>query len=396
MIQLIGLKNNLDIEIREQLSLPQSRIPEFMKKINESANGSLILSTCNRTEIYIDSDKLFSLERLFNILGWDDNLTKHVFQDSGEKSINHIMEVACGFHSKIPGEDQILGQIRDALSICCENALSSSRINRLFQIVLACGKEFRTVSGLNKIPVSSSSIVSSQCSKRNIESAMIIGYGEVGRLVEKYLISTSIRDIYIVVRNKSKLVPIDDKIKYIEFNEKKDYYGRVDSIISCTSSPHVIVSDCDLPDKDYVLFDMAVPRDIDGELDKREKVQLIDIDRISLLDDENKEKRKRIMLKNKYVIKEKTKEFLDKETVMEIVPHIMEIKKSGNMVTKTRMATFRNKKDSKDSEKLAKAMIESTSNFYVNKAIKVLKNAQLKGNGDECLSYIKEIFMAAE
>lgn len=396
MIQTIGLKNNLNIEIREKLSLSQSRLCEFMEKINLLAHGSLILSTCNRTEIYIDSKDIFPLDKLFQILEWDESLMKYIFHESGRNTVSHLMEVSCGFHSKIYGEDQILSQIRSAFQVSTENKTTSSSLHRLFQLAVTCGKEFRCKSGLNKIPVSSSSIVSRECSLRKTKSIMLIGYGEVGRLVEKYILSTDVENVYIVVRNKSNIIPIDERITFIEFNEKVIYYKKVQCIISCTSSPHIIVSDNDLPNSGYTLFDMAVPRDIDENISKRSNIELIDIDKISLLDDANKEKRKNIMNNNRIIIEDKINEFLNHESIKEIVPHIQVIKSSGNRVAEERVATFRNKKNTKDSEDLARAMIESTSNFYVNRAIKVLKNAQLKGCGDDCLNYIKEIFMEAE
>lgn len=394
MIQLIGLRHNLDISIREKLSILNKQIDVALDSVNKFSKGAVILSTCNRTEIYFDSDITgdVAIDEVFEGLNWDETLKEYIFFREEERAIQHLMEVTCGFHSKILGEDQILAQIKAAFEISKKNESISKSLHRLFQLAITCGKEFRWKSGMYKIPISSSSIVAKESHKRNVSKYMLIGYGEVGKLVEKYLANDKLEKLYIVVRNKGIYKSQDPRIEYISFHEKISNYDKVECIISCTSSPHIIVKKDELPNKKFLIFDMAIPRDVEEEVKELDEVEVIDIDRISLMDDENKQKRRRLMDETRSVLDKYILEYRNYELIMDIVPHIKDMKNLSESVSEQRFNTFKNKKYTKDPDELAKTMIKSTSDFYINRAIEVLKEEQLKGSGEECLNLIEKIF----
>ncbi|GAA0179478.1 glutamyl-tRNA reductase [Clostridium sediminicola] len=394
MIQIIGLRHNLDISIREKLSILNKQIEGALDSINKFSKGSVILSTCNRTEIYFDSDVIGerAVDKVFEELNWDKSLKEYTFFREEERAVHHLMEVTCGFHSKILGEDQILSQVKTAFEISKKNKSISKALHRLFQLAITCGKEFRWKSGMYRIPISSSSIVAKESYKRNVSKYMLIGYGEVGKLVEKYLTNDRLEKLYIVVRNKEIYKSQDSRIEYISFHEKVQNYNNVQCIISCTSSPHIIVKKDELPHKKFLVFDMAIPRDVEEEVKELQKVEVIDIDRISLMDNENKQKRKEIMEQNREILDKYIHEYRDYELIMDIVPYIKDMKNLSESVSQRRFNTFKNKKYTKNPDELAKTMIKSTSDFYINRAIEVLKEEQLKGSGEECLNIIEKIF----
>lgn len=394
MIQLIGLRHNLDISIREKLSILNKQIDLALDSVNKFSKGAVILSTCNRTEIYFDSEITgeVAVDKVFEELNWDKSLKKYIFFREEKIAVQHLMEVTCGFHSKILGEDQILAQIKEAFEISKKNKSTNKALHRLFQLAITCGKEFRWKSGMYKIPISSASIVAKESYKRNVCTYMIIGYGEVGKLVEKYLTNDKLEKLYIVVRNKETYESQDSRIEYIAFQDKVSHYEKVQCVISCTSSPHIIVKKNELPSEKFLIFDMAIPRDVEEEVKELDKVEVIDIDTISLMDDENKQKRKEIMRENRVVLEKYIEEFKNYELIMDIVPHIKDMKNLSEVVSEQRYNTFKNKKYTKDPDKLAKTMIKSTSDFYINRAIEVLKDEQLKGSGEECLNLIEKIF----
>ena len=179
---LIGLKKNIDISIREKFSLGGKRKDEKLKALLEEFEEAVILSTCNRTEIYIshnlEDDEL--IDKVFDILEYDKSLKEYVFIKEDSSTIRHLFRVGCGFHSKILGEDQILGQIRDAYmdSFIIDGA--SKNLGRMFESAIACGKKFRTEAKLYEIPVSSVSIVVDKFINLNLKKIMVLGYGEIG------------------------------------------------------------------------------------------------------------------------------------------------------------------------------------------------------------------------
>ena len=114
MIQLIGLKHDVKIEIREKFSIIPKRQEKCLEALLNICEEAVILSTCNRTEIYFKSKDEDIVKKIFKALNWDKTLIKCVFNYKEEKAIQHLMEVVCGFDSLLLGEDQILGQVRDA------------------------------------------------------------------------------------------------------------------------------------------------------------------------------------------------------------------------------------------------------------------------------------------
>ncbi|MBC2580768.1 glutamyl-tRNA reductase [Clostridium sp. DJ247] len=398
MIQLIGLKSDVKLEIREKFSIIQKHVETYAKELREICDEVVILSTCNRTEIYFNSDHSDDkiIEKVFEKLKWDKKLTKYIFHYKGEKVAKYLMDVVCGFHSLILGEDQILGQIKDAYEISLQAKTITKDLQRLFQEAITCGKEFRTVSNLNRIPVSSSSISVSESRKRGLKRFMILGFGEVGQLTAKYIMSGAFEVLYIAVRN-TDAVDIDDKrVKVIHFDEKIKYYNDVQCIISCTSAPHCVIKKDNLPEKPLLIFDLAVPRDVEEDVYKMKNVTVYNIDKVSSMDDENRKKRKEIMKNNRFILEKHINEFLNWQKIQDISPEIAKLKECGEKVYTKRYKTFKNKKNTKDAEKLAETLLKSTSDAYINRAIDVLKEEQLKGRAEDCMRIIQKIFYAAE
>ena len=202
MIQLLGIKKNTEVEIREKLSLSQKKREVYSKELIKYFDEVVILSTCNRTEIYFNGSLKGEegLKKIFEVLNWDINLREYCFYLNEKETVRHLMEVVCGFHSKILGEDQILGQIKDAYHLADELGSVKHELQRLFQEAITCGKKFRTEGKLYEIPVSSASIAISEAIKNDSKRIMVIGYGEVGKLVVKYALSNDIKELNIVVR----------------------------------------------------------------------------------------------------------------------------------------------------------------------------------------------------
>lgn len=398
MIQLIGLKSDVKLEVREKFSIIQKRCEDYVRRLNKVCDEVVIISTCNRTEIYFNSGRTDEsmVNDIFEVLNWNKDLVNYTFHYKGKEVVRHIMDVVCGFHSLILGEDQILGQVKDAYETALQAKSINKELQRLFQSAVTCGKEFRTESSLYKIPVSSSSIAVAESRKHGAKKFMILGFGEVGQLTAKYILSGSFEVLYIAVRNPNVVNIEDKRVKVISFEDRIKYYKEVDSIISCTSAPHCVIKKDTLPQKPLLIFDLAVPRDVDIEVQCLDNIILYDIDKVSSIDDENRRKRKEIMENNRSILDKYINEFIQWQKIQDISPEIVELKKCGERVYKERFKTFKNKRNTKDADKLAEILLKSTSDAFINRAIDVLKEEQLKGRVDDCMRIIKKIFYVVE
>ena len=398
MLGLIGIRKNVDINIRERLAIALSKQSKAVKELNKLYEEVVIISTCNRTEIYISGclESEEDIRKIFEVLDWDISLLEYTFYLEGISVAKHLLEVVCGFHSKILGEDQILGQIKLAYELSLENKAIHTKLLRLFEEAISCGKKFRTESKLYEIPVSASSIAVKEVEEFGASSIMVLGYGTIGSLVVKYALGSKFNKVFIVVRNKGKVPDLkDDRVEILDFNEYKDVINEVDAVISCTAAPHVVIkNDCiNNNGKEIMLIDLALPRDIDEALSQNERVTLLDIDTISKLDVDNKKLRNEKMNEYKFLVDEYLNEYKNWLNIREVTYYIHEMKNTGNSVIESRVKSFEHKcKDKRDIE-LATTLIKSTSDYYVNRAIKLLKEEKLKGRENECLNILKQIFM---
>lgn len=397
MIQLVGIKKNIDIEIREKLALHSKKQENYTKELLNYFDEVVIISTCNRTEIYFNGSLSGGegLKKVFEIFKWDINLSKYCFYLDEKETVKHLMEVVCGFHSRILGEDQILGQIKSAYQKSLEIGAVKLELQRLFQDAITCGKRFRTEGRLYEIPVSSSSIAVNDAISKGAKKFMVIGYGEVGTLVVKYALSHNIDSLKLVVRDITKIEYIDDiRVEVMDYKHGREIINDMDCVISCTSAPHLIIEEKHI--KEYgdrlIIFDLAVPRDVDESVKNFNRVELLDIDDISSIDDENKKLRDERMQYFKYIPYQYIKEFLEWKKLRGIAQNIKDLKISGNKVVEERCKTFSHKCKNPQDIQLANVLIKSTSDAYVNRAIEVLKEEKLKGCEEECLRILQRIF----
>ena len=394
MLGLIGIKKGVDVSIREKLVISPRTKDLISNSLRNITDEFVILSTCNRTEIYFKGQGI-DKDLIFEVLNWDKSLLEYVFYIDGESAVKHLFELACGFHSRILGEDQILGQIRDAYLEGVEKGYIFSELMRLFEEAISCGKRFRSDTKLYEIPVSSSSIAVNKVIESKAEKLMVMGYGTIGKLVIKYALGTELKEINIVVRDKSKVEKItDQRVNILTYNEARERLNEMDGLISCTAASHLVVEKYHInkEGKNILLIDLAMPRDIDPQLQNYERVQLLDIDKISKLDDENKHLRVERMQKNKYIIDKYIKEYMNWLNLRCVTNYIKEFKDSGDFIVSHRVKSFENKCKNKEDAKLAEILIKSTADYYINRAIKVLKNEKAKGREEQCLRILMEIF----
>lgn len=401
MLGLVGIKKNTDIFIREKLSIISNKKEEFLKELLCEFDEVVILNTCNRTEVYINYSckEDLVLDKVFMKLNWDISLKKYVFLMDEKNTIKHIFQVSSGYHSKIKGESQILGQVKDAYRDSCKISGATKNLGRLFECATFCGKKFRAKAKLYEIPVSSISIVVNKLLELKCKKVMVLGYGHIGKLAIKYLLQSNFEEIILVLRDISKANDISDKrVKIITFKEKNKYINYMDGIIGCTSAPYSVVLENDIMktgNKIYC-FDLAVPRDIDKEVLKLERIEGYNIDEISKIDDKNKVLRMERMNQYEYIINDSINEYIKWLELRKLSPEIKKIKENAERVYKRRLKTYINKSKDINESELVEKLLKSITNLYSNRAIEILKEEKLKGNEKECLQIIKKIFAQEE
>ena len=309
-ITCIGIDyNKAEIDFRSRVAFTESKYITVYSRFKEHENilGVVILATCNRTEFYIhykddkrDDENIESLvyEIIKDSFGLEHEDIDRFYFHKSELALLHIFKVASGLESMVLGEDQILSQVKLALSRAMELNYSDRVLNKIFSEAIACAKEVksRTQISQNKLSISSIAVelIENELGGLIGKKALVVGMGEMSKLAVKNLSSKGISLIYLANRNLQKCKQIQQEckeVKLIEFSQRYDVLSEVDTVISSTAAPHVIFDYekfvRNSKNQKIIAVDMAVPRDIDDMIESLENVKLYNVDYFKLVSQQN-------------------------------------------------------------------------------------------------------------
>lgn len=262
------------VEIREKVSFTKRRQAEILNYIKHNIGAeAVILSTCNRCEFYLAGKNIYDsfMEYLVSLVG--EKTASYAVVYENKDCCEHLMLTASGLKSMILGEDQILGQVKDAYKFSKEHGACGKYLNVLFRIAVTGAKRVKTETLLSKTPVSAATVAIKQCQKilgtLNNKRILVIGAtGKTGSIVLKDLASLKNVDILATSRSHGGTVNIFDGARTVDYNSRYSVLDECDAVISATLSPHLVlerdkVLKAITIHKKRVFIDLAVPRDID-------------------------------------------------------------------------------------------------------------------------------------
>lgn len=335
------------VEIREQFAMDRERRQQFisMVKKNPCFQGVVALSTCNRCEIYFTASPKEkreqesvkeTMEELFT--GFFhislEMVKKYILHYEGEGALAHLFKVVCGFDSMVLGEDEILGQVKDAYEQARKAGSTDKEINLVFQAGISCAKEIKTDTMLSKASVSVGTLAAKAVSEFPGEhkNVLIMGMsGKMGSIVMKNLLGRPDVSIRGTSRNhnklKSQLVGYEG-VQAVNYQERYTFINEADVVVSATTSPHYTITYRELKDnltikKPRLFLDLAVPVDIDRKIAEIEDVTLWDIDYFSVLSARNDAIREKAFGKAEEIMEHRLEE-VKKELVFHDFYPVME------------------------------------------------------------------------
>jgi glutamyl-tRNA reductase len=280
------------IELREQILFSAEKLSLFLRdlQLNEGVAEAVILSTCNRSEIYVETENVPALVewycRQHPVAQSIIEPALYIYQD--RQAMEHLMKVACGLDSLIIGEPQILGQLKTAFSESCAAGMIGPLFNRLFQHVFSVAKEIRSTTAVGACPVSVASTAVKlakeiTCANANI---LLIGAGDTIELVLRYLTQSQFQSVTICNRNRENGKALAERfaVDNCDFSDLSTSLMAADLVISATGSLQPIITKQSLESlfidssKSISFIDLAVPRDIDPAIEEFENATLYCID----------------------------------------------------------------------------------------------------------------------
>ncbi len=292
----------LNVDERKDYYFRESDKFLFSMQLNdEMINQIFILSTCNRSEVYVIGNDFFDENKLKELfLSYFQQKNDYVYTYNGILAFNHLLEVACGLQSMVIGEDQILHQIKESFAWTLEQNLSGKQMNYILQTTISFAKEMRKKYSINDHALSVSYIGYQKIKPYLKENSqiMICGIGEMSQIMLEYLKNYS---ILLVNRTYENVLPyLNERVTFIPFEKRYEYINDVDIVISATSSPHIVFDETKMAFYHPIIFlDLAVPRDIDIQLKNNQQAQLIDMDDLKIISNKHLKQRKDISKKIK-------------------------------------------------------------------------------------------------
>lgn len=402
------------VEIREKFSF-QDDLGQALTKLRQSKSvlECVIVSTCNRTEIYVVADQLHTgryytkvfLSEWFGIP--KDEFSHYLQIREDEHAIEHLFRVSCGLDSMILGETQILGQVRTGFLEAQKQKTTGTIFNELFKhaVTLAKRAHSETAIGENAVSVSYAAV---ELGKKIFgdfadKKVLIMGAGKMSELTAKHLSSSGVNDITVINRTKQKAEELATKFlgKAKDIESLNHTLETTDILISSTGSKEYVINKSDVLDlikkrkgRPLFLVDIAVPRDLDPELADLDNVYLYDIDDLQGIVAANLEERKNEAEKIELFIEQGLVNFSHWLDTLGVVPVITALRQKATTIQDETMESLERKLSSLSERemKVIRKHMKSIVNQILRDPITALKEVPEEENSEELLAYMTRVF----
>jgi glutamyl-tRNA reductase len=415
-ILMIGLNHKTaPVEIRERLTFNETDLGEAMKKLKEKKSilENIVISTCNRTEIFAVVDQLhtgryYIQEFLSEWFGIDQtDFSSYLFFCEENKAVEHLFKVACGLDSMILGETQILGQVRSSFLLAQQKETTGTVFNHLFKQAITVAKRghSETDIGANAVSVSYAAVELAKKIFGSLESkqVLIFGAGKMGELAAQNLHGSGVKKVTVINRTYEKAVDLaarfDGTAKTLE--ELQTSLIEADILISSTGAKDfVITKDMMIKvekmrkGKPLFMVDIAVPRDLDPQIAELENVFLYDIDDLEGIVEANLQERKKAAEKIMHMVEKEMVEFDQWLGMLGVVPVISALREKALTVQAETMESIERKLPnlSDHDKKVLNKHTKSIINQLLKDPILQAKELAAQPDADKALDLFMKIF----
>jgi len=326
------------VELREQIAFNAERLSRLLaeQRHHQNLKDLVVVSTCNRTEVYAMAENAESLLKWLADANNIDvkQLIHHVYRYENTQAITHLMRVASGLDSLMLGEPQILGQVKSALALSKEAQTVSPELNSVFEYAFYAAKRVRSETAVGSHAVSMGYAVAQLAlqvfSKPEKLTVMVVAAGEMNSLVAKHLAEMGVAKIIICNRSRERADQLAQEIAHqveveiIEFSALAENLYRADVVSSCTGSLYQVIAYSDVKTalkkrryQQILMVDLAVPRDIDPKVEALDGVYLYGVDDLQSVIDENLAQRRQAAVEAEVMVNQLATQLITHQKVKE-------------------------------------------------------------------------------
>lgn len=384
-LQVLGLNyKTAPIEIREKFSVSKNSIRRGLENLAEydGLNEAVILSTCNRTEIYAAcaDDSVNSIKNFMkDLIGVSDE--NFFYEYGGKDCVKHLFTVAASLDSLVLGESQILSQVKEAYALAKSVDATDTILNTLFHKAITVGKTVRTETKIayNSVSVSSAAVELAEKKLHGLENktALIFGAGKMAQLTAQHLISHGIKKIFVANRHIERAEDMAKKFDgvAISWEAALDSADNIDVIVTSTGAPHYVVKPWQTQQlmtrrngRRIFFIDIAVPRDVDPDVGKIPGVTLYNIDDLETVVENNKQARKIEAVAAEKIIDEVVAATMDRFKYLRFQPLMADLSNRAEKIREREIKRVASKLSVSDDDK---KIIDNMTKMIVRKLLRL-------------------------
>lgn len=404
---VLGLNHKTaPVEIRERFSLSEDKIRWGLRQIGEydeyeDINEAVILSTCNRSELYAVVDDPISAstalkEFWFDLVDNEENIDEYLFYYVDEECISHLFRVASSLDSQVIGEGQILSQVKKAYALGREAGTTSTVFNTLFHRAIAVGKRVRTETRIAYSPVSISyaAVTLAKSSYGDLFGAniLLVGAGQMAELTAKHFVGSGVKKVYIANRSYDKAVELAERFngEALPLKNVIKAARNIDIVVTSTGAPHYVVKSWETAKlmkirkgRALIFIDIAVPRDVEPEVADIKGVSLYNIDDLESVVDSNIKNRQQEAAQAEKIVSEEVVEVMNKFRYLSFRPVMALLADKADRVRQREVKRAMAKLPDITAEE--RKAVENMSKMIVRKMLRepMMKINSVAGTGNE-------------
>lgn len=416
MLTLVGLNHNsASIELREKMAFQDGVLSDALSRLValDGIDEAMILSTCNRVEIVVRADDTrVGLRRIREFLESDRAVTpgeleRYTYHFADRDAARHLFRVASGLDSMVLGEPQILGQVKQAYAAAREAGTIGTILDHLLRQTISAAKRVRTETGISRHAVSIAFAAVELARKifgdLRGRSALLLGAGKMGALVATHLGSNGVDSMIVSSRTYNRSALLAERIggSACNWDESFDQLGKVDIVVTGTAAPGVILGRDAVQhairrrrSRPLFIIDIAVPRDVDPNVNTLDNVYLYDVDDLQGVVDTNLQERKRAAEAAVSMIEDEVVSFDRWVESLKISPTIVALRESLLEVGDQEFEKFRSRMElgGTDQEAQVRAMLRGVLHKVLHRPTLHLKGSAERGDAAQTAALYRRIF----
>ncbi|MBF6601254.1 MAG: glutamyl-tRNA reductase [Dehalococcoidia bacterium] len=408
-ISLVGISHKTaPVAVREHFALGAAELPLALARLGERYAGAAVLSTCNRTEVYVAGPRGIGDPRavvalLSEIKGEPPVEGAPFFALSGKEATRHLFRVAAGIESMVIGESEILGQVRAAFAASTVAGTQSVALSKLFHSAIRVGRRARSQTHIGRyaVSVSSTAVSLARATLGAIDGAvvLVVSAGEAGKLTARSLRESGVATMRVTNRNaeRARELAADLGAEAVPFDDLEAQVARADIVITSTASPQFVI---DRPlvarlmaarrTRPLLLIDIAVPRDIDPAVREVAGVHLYDIDGLQGIAQANVNLRRKELAQVEAIVEDAVARFGDWLHTLEVVPTVSALRAQAEAVRLAELErTLPKTKMSAADRRRVEAMTAALVKKLLHRPIATLKTG---GEGERYVEATRALF----